>query len=109
MSLSGPRPKRRIEQLAGSIVTRRNQSALAIALLAGGGGYLYIRNAQQAAADRRKKLRAALRSAPGTHCLLERHSWTLSAAEMPMHVGTKLHAANLFPQARRKGRQWNQR
>lgn len=64
MSLTGPRQKRRIEQLASSIVTRRNQSALAIALLAGGGGYLYIRNVQQQAADRRKKLRAALRSAP---------------------------------------------
>jgi hypothetical protein len=72
MSSAGPRQKRRIEQLASSIVTRRDQSALAVALLAGGGGYLYIRNVQQQAADRRKKLRAALRSATAS-CLVKCH------------------------------------
>lgn len=61
MSSGVARKQRHIEQLASSIVTRRGQSALAIALLAGGCGYLYIRNVQQQAAARRKKLRAALR------------------------------------------------
>ena len=90
MSLNGPRQKRRIEQLASSIVTRRNQSALAIALLAGGGGYLYIRNVQQQAADRRKKLRAALRSATAWTCTLHRHPWTSSDTHMSVHNGTNL-------------------
>lgn len=50
--------KRRVEQLASSLATRRGRSALAVALLAGGGGLLYIRHVEQQAAVRRQKRRA---------------------------------------------------
>lgn len=55
--------KRRLEQIASSILVRRGQSVLAIAVLAGGSGYLYLQHLQQQAAARRRKLRAKLRCA----------------------------------------------